>query len=113
MYLRSTRATDPEDFALKLAPLVLVLLLLGTAAFAQEPVNHAVAQPAALQPTASQPTVQDTSMAQSMNPSGMTPYLSEPIIVPPRQAVVRERPHPVITDLHQTTAYQPSVHDYK
>ena len=94
---------------MKSITLVLSILVLATAMFAQEPVNHAVSQPVALQPVAMQPAARESSALQIVHYVPPAPYLSEPLIIPPKQAVAHERPHPVITDPHQSIARQSSA----
>ena len=79
---------------MKSITLVLSILVLATAMFAQEPVNHAVSQPVALQPVAMQPAARESSALQIVHYVPPAPYLSEPLIIPPKQAVAHEEPTP-------------------
>ncbi len=99
----------PEEFRLKSAILALSILLLATVAFAQEPVNNAVQQPTLMQPTALQPTLNEPSVLQIVTLPPSAPYLSEPLVIPPKQVVAHERPHPVVTDPRQSVSRQPLV----
>ncbi len=109
MYLkRVSKVTKPEEFRLKFTTLVLSALLFATTAFCQEPVNHAVSQPVANQAYAQQPMVSE-SMLQLASMPPVVPYLSEPVIQAPRQAMAVEKVPPVIRAPQQPAAHQPGV----
>lgn len=95
---------------MKSVALALPVLLFATAAWSQEPVNHAVVQPTVNQPAALQPGVINiSSVVQLVPPQPEVPYLSEPVIRPPQQPPILPKPPLTIKAPRMPENHQPTV----